>query len=70
MLLVQIRFFNGQYSHYTPEEFAALKVWLSQQDIDQAEHYFVDKVLRFKPDDLQKYPYSLLKKLFEELRKK
>ena len=66
--IAQVRFSDGQYRNYPEAEWAALKEWLSHLDVKQMEEYFVDKILRYRPKDLQKYPFSPLKKLFDELK--
>lgn len=64
----QTRFFNGEVSGYTPEEFKALRDWLATSDPKKMEAYFKE-ALKNKPQAQQTYPFSPLKKLFIELTK-
>lgn len=67
-LTAQLRFFDGEYQNYSNEEWIALKEWLSQQNPDEMETYFVNQVLKNHPQDQQRYPFSKLKVIFDEIR--
>lgn len=69
-LLAQVRFFDGQFDRYKPEEIDALKAWLAKQDPIEMEKYFKNTILNHRPEDRQKYPYSPLCKIFAELKGK
>ena len=67
-LFVQMRFEDGQASGYPPEELELLKKWLSEQkDPGDLERYFVNEVLRHRPEDKASYPFSQLHTLFRQV---
>ncbi len=64
--IAQIRFENGEYqkSQYRDGQWEALEEWLSKQPVDRAEKYFVQEILKHRPDDLRNYQASDLQKFF------
>jgi hypothetical protein len=63
--IVQMRFEDGQYSGYQPEELHLLREWIAEQkNPADLEHYFVHEVLRNRPEDKARYPFSQLRSLF------
>lgn len=64
-LLVQMRFEDGQYENYTDDEMEVMGKWINEQKKpEELEDYFVKEVLKFRPRDREKYPFSQLGKKF------
>lgn len=62
----QARFFNGEIGGYSGEEFKALRQWLIDSKDDLEPHF--KEIIKFKPQAQQVYPFSQIKKLFEEVK--
>ena len=67
-LIAQMRFEDGQYTGYSPEEESALFEWIKGwQDPAGLEHYFKQQVLKNRPQDKVRYPFSQLKGIFDKI---
>lgn len=67
-LICQMRFENGEYTGYLPDEVAELEKWIgAQQDPSSLEKYFVDEVLKNRPEDRARYPFSPLREIFKRV---
>lgn len=67
-LIAQMRFEDGQYDDYTDKEFRALEEWIREQkNPADLEHYFVHEVLKSRPRNKERYPFSPLRKLFASI---
>lgn len=80
--VIQWCFYNGQYDNYNDKEIALVEDWINKYinkdktakikhklaKLAQLEDYFLNRVLQYRPNDQEKYPYSQLKSLFDKLR--
>lgn len=68
--VAQMRFEDGQYSGYLPEEWQALTEWIKENpDPQRMEEYFRDEILKNRPQDRERYLFSELRALFQSVEK-
>jgi hypothetical protein len=66
--IAQLRFEDGQYAGYSKDEWESLKTWISKQkDPQELENYFVNEILKYRPQDRERYKYSPLADLFKSM---
>jgi Protein of unknown function (DUF3638) len=71
LFIAQLRFEDGQYKGYTEGEWKALKWWVSQQkNPKELEDYFVNEVLKHRPQDRERYLFSPLQEVFQKVQSK
>ena len=69
LFIAQLRFEDGQFKGYTGDEWKALTWWISQQpDPAALEDYFIHDVLRYRPQDRERYLFSPLHDLFQQIK--
>lgn len=68
LYIAQLRF---QFKGYTEDEWKALSWWIKQQpDPAALEDYFIQDVLRYRPQDRERYLFSPLHDLFQQIKMK
>jgi len=68
-LIAQVKFLDGRFSGYSPEELKALSTWLTKHHPEQMQDHFLNEILCYRYQDKQAFVGSQLHQLFETLNK-
>lgn len=64
--IVQAKFFNGE-TEYSEQEIPHLKAWIERKGPQLMLDLFRNKILKYKDDSYNNFPYSTIAKVFKEL---